>query len=342
MPTKKKSRSKKRAPRRGRGRRLLLLTALLALLGGGGAAAYALLGGPEPEVPIEATVAASTSLRGAVPGGLDSPRGVAVAPNGEVFVADLGNARIAVFGPDAQPRRSFGKLGPEPGKGKPGEFNEPSGVAVGPDGSVYVADAWNGRIQKFSPDGKPLAEFGGPRYSFYSPRNVAVDRQGNLYVADTGNSKVKVIDPAGRLVKALGERGTGAGQFQEVFGVAVNSRGEVFAADPGNRRLHKFSALPAGEPLKSVKVPGWQSAPPFWPHVAVDAQDFVYAVDPGNRKVWVYDSDLKYRGTLGGQNQELFAGPLGAAFGPDGSLWVTDQANSRLVKLAPFGVPTRP
>jgi DNA-binding beta-propeller fold protein YncE len=74
--------------------------------------------------------------------------------------------------------------------------------------------------------------------------------------------------------------------------------------------------------------------------VACDAQGNVYVVDPGNRKIWVYDRDLVYRGTLGGpQAGELFAGPLGIAFGPDGQLWVGDVANNKVLKLAPFTVP---
>jgi DNA-binding beta-propeller fold protein YncE len=317
---KKKSKASKRKPARrsGRGRRFLMLALLLLLLGGGAAAVF-MLKGPQPEVAVAASVAQTAGSKGAGNGNLDSPRGLGVAPDGSVYVADLSNGRIAVFGPDGAFKRNFGKLGPEPGKGKPGEFNEPSGVAVGPDGTVYVADAWNGRIQKLSPDGKPLGEYGGARYSFYSPRNVAVDRNNNVYVADTGNSRVRVIDPNGKVIKDLGGRGSGGGQFNEVFGVAVNSRG--------------------GDFVKDVKVPGWQTASPFWPHVAVDAQDNVYAVDPGNRKIWAYDSDLKYLGTLGGPAGELFAGPLGLGFAPDGHLWVSDQANNRLLKLAPFDLP---
>ncbi len=340
MATKKKLKPKKRSARKpGRGRRFLMLLVLLLLLGGG-AAAVLLLKGPKPEVPVAASVALSAGIRGAGPGALDSPRGLGVAPNGDVYVADLSNGRIAVFGADGNFKRNFGKLGPEPGKGKPGEFNEPSGVAVGPDGSVYVADSWNGRIQKFSPEGKPLGEYGGARYSFYSPRNVGTDRSGNIYVADTGNSMVKVIAPDGKIIKTLGGKGSGGGQFNEVFGVAVNGKGEVFVADPGNKKIHKFSALPAGEFVSAVKVPGWQTAAPFWPHLACDAQDLVYAVDPGNRKIWVYDSELQYRGTLGGgQGGELFASPLGLGFAQDGSLWVSDVANNRLLKLGPFSVP---
>lgn len=344
MATKRKavkasSKSKKSSKKGGRGKRLLMMAAVLLLVVGG-AATLVMKNRQAAEVPVAASVAQSVGQRGAVPGGLDSPRGLAIAPSGDLYVTDLSNARIAVFGADGQFKFNFGKIGPEPGKGKAGEFNEPSGVAVGPDGTVFVADAWNGRVQKFDAKGKYLGEYGGARYSFYSPRNVGTDKLGNLYVADTGNSMVKVISPDGKIFKQLGGRGTSGGQFNEVFGVAVNSKGEVFVADPGNKKIHKFSALPAGEFVKDKKVAGWQTAAPFWPHVAVDRQDYVYVVDSGNRKIWVYDSELNYRGTLGGADgQELFASPLGLAFAPTGELWVSDVANNKLIKLSPFDIP---
>lgn len=343
MATKRKAakagKTKRSTKKGGRGRKLLLMAAVL-LLAVGGVATLVLKNRQQAEVQIPTSVAQAVGVRGASPGGLDSPRGLGVAPNGDVYVTDLSNARIAVFGADGTFKFNFGKIGAEPGKGKPGEFNEPSGVAVGPDGTVYVADAWNGRVQKFDAKGKVQGEYGGGRYSFYSPRNVATDRNGNLYVADTGNSAVKVISPDGKIAKVIGGRGSSGGQFNEVFGVAVNSKGEIYVADPGNKKIHKFSAMPAGEFIKDRKVAGWQTSAPFWPHLAVDKMDNVYAVDSGNRKIWVYDSELNYRGTLGGaEGQELFASPLGIGFGPNGEMWVGDVANNKLLKLAPFQVP---
>jgi DNA-binding beta-propeller fold protein YncE len=341
MATKRRSKTKtKRSPRgrssAGRGRRALTLLAVLVLLGGVAAAAW-LLTRQQAEIPVKAALLRSAGGAGLAPGSLNSPRGLAVAPNGDVYVADLGNGRVSVYGADGAFKFVFGKLGAEPGKAKEGQFNEPSSVAVGPDGSVYVADTWNQRVQKFDAKGKYLSEIDD---GFYSPRNVAVDRAGNLYVADTGHSQVKVLDPSGHEIKVLGGLGGGGGEFKEVFGVAVNSRGEIFVADPGNRRIQKFSALPAGDYVKSVKVPGWKGPDPFWPMLAVDSQDLVYAVDGNNHKIWIYDSVLNYRGTLGGNDvADFLTAPLGLGFAPDGSLWVSDKDANKLVELGAPAVP---
>jgi DNA-binding beta-propeller fold protein YncE len=346
MATKRRSKTKTKSkrvgrgrPGSGRGRRALTLLAVLVLLAGVAGAAW-LLTRQQPEIPVRAVLMGSAGGAGLAPGSLNSPRGLAVSPDGDVYVADLANSRVSVYGKDGAFKFVFGKLGAEPGKAKEGQFNEPSGLAVGPDGSVYVADTWNQRIQKFDAKGKYLAEIDD---GFYSPRNVAVDKAGNIYVADTGHSQVKVLDPSGHEIKVLGGPGGGGGEFKEVFGIAVNSMGEIFVADPGNRRVEKFSALPAGEYVKSVKVAGWKGPDPFWPMLAVDKQDLVYAVDGNNRKVWIYDSVLNYRGTLGGNDAaDFLSAPLGIAFAPDGSLWLSDKDANKLLNLGVPAVPPAP
>lgn len=342
MVAKRKRKKARTAPRsrKDRGRRLAVAMLFAFVLVCAGVGLYLVNRAPA-EIHVPAVLAQTVGAAGSAPGALNSPRGLAVAPDGDLVVADLGNSRIEVFKADGTYESSFGVRGPQGGSAKPGEFNEPSGVAVGPDGTVYVADAWNGRVQKFDPKGKPLGEYGGARYSFYSPRNVATDRAGNLYVADTGNSSVKIIDPSGKLIKTLGGMGGGdGGVSREVFGVAVDSKGEIFVADHGNHRIHKFSALPAAEWIKDRKVPGWVASDPFWPELAVDRQDLLYAGDSGNGKIWVFDSDLNYRASLGGApGPSPLSAPVGLAFTSEGNLWVADMGANRLFKLGPFTVP---
>src|SRR5207248_5131536 len=96
----------------------------------------------------------------------------------DLYVTDgYGNARVHRFAPDGCLRHSWG----DPGRA-PGQFNLPHGIAVGPDGTVYVADRENSRVQRFDPEGAFLSEW----TDVARPCQVAVDARGNLLVAELG------------------------------------------------------------------------------------------------------------------------------------------------------------
>lgn len=122
------------------------------------------------------------------------------------------------------PVLSFGSSSAEPGA-----LSSPGGIALGPDGSAYVADTGNNRISVYSPSGVYLRSLGnkavpvgggdckredgnsncddgsGAAGVLRSPRDVAVDAAGNAYVADTGNSRIDVFAPSGGFVRAFGK-----------------------------------------------------------------------------------------------------------------------------------------
>ena len=157
-----------------------------ALLWPYGAQAQTITTPVDPYAAITVPVAPDQVLgtAGSEPGQFQSPREVAVAADGSLYVADLMNHRIQHLSPSGQVLQVWGTYasiaaGAAPG----GTFNEPWGVAVGPDGSVYVADTWNYRIQKFTADGQFVSMWGyfgqgDTPDAFYGPRGIAVDAKG--------------------------------------------------------------------------------------------------------------------------------------------------------------------
>ena len=106
------------------------------------------------------------------------PTNLAVAPNDDLYVTDgYGNARVHVFAPDGTLRFSWG----EPGGG-PGQFRVPHGIAIDRDGTVFVADRENSRIQLFTPKGEFVSEW----TDLARPSQVSIDRGGKFFVAELG------------------------------------------------------------------------------------------------------------------------------------------------------------
>jgi hypothetical protein len=180
----------------------------------------------------------------------DRPTGVAIAPNGDIFVSDghyrnkSGNARVMKFTRDGRFIKAWGRLGDAPG-----EFDEPHDIFIGGSQSrVYVADRRNRRIQVFDQDGNFIAAW----RQFGQPSSVFVGRDDTIYVGASfpdpgakkgelrgivigdvrdGSLKAFIPDPSD-LDKVI--RGTSAS------GIAADDMGNVFAADVGTQGLRKY------------------------------------------------------------------------------------------------------
>src|SRR5439155_20392574 len=120
----------------------------------------------------------------------------------------------------------------------------PAGVAVDPDGSVYVTDYALDRVVKFGPDGSVLGQWGGSGGApgqFSGPFGIAVDATDTVFVVDQLNNRVQRFGSDGSLLNAWGNAGAGAGELRTPFGVAV-AGGHVYVADFGNDRVEIYSS----------------------------------------------------------------------------------------------------
>lgn len=175
---------------------------------------------------------------------LFGPRGVAIDGAGNLLVADTGNKRIVQF-------TSAGELVNQIGGGgvRLGNFEEPTSVAVDPrDGSIYVADAWNRRIQKFDANLQPLAEWPvpswGSQHLYYKPY-VTVAGNGDVYASDPENFRVLVYNSAGGVKATFGGYGPEMNRFGLPNGLAWSEQANlVMVVDADNQRVMDFQVLP--------------------------------------------------------------------------------------------------
>ncbi|MEB2334923.1 MAG: TIGR03663 family protein [Anaerolineaceae bacterium] len=289
------------------------------------------------------------------PLGLNAPRSIAAGLNDDLYIADSNNNRILHIASDGRLINQWGAFGDlNTGAAPAGSFFEPWGVAVGPDGSVYVTDTWNHRVQKFSRNGSPLlmwGQFGQPleddpnSYKYlWGPRGIAVDAQGRVLVADTGNKRIMVYDSNGIYLTEFGSSGFDPGQFDEPVGVAVGSDGTVYVADTWNQRVQSFAPI-QGEgasvlfaPLAQWDVNGWfgQSLNNK-PFIAVDANNRVFITDPEGFRVIEFTSAGEFVRVWGefGSEPDQFGLPAGIAADSSGFVWVTDATNNRIMRFAP-------
>jgi hypothetical protein len=164
----------------------------------------------------------------------DVPR-VGHAPAWEpyVFVADTGHHQIQAFDRWHLALASFGTFGSDPG-----QFSDPEGIAVAPDGRVIVADTGNDRLQVLTFEGGQFSTNRVITAELSAPGDVAADPLGRIVVADTGNDVVKVLDASGELVDTFAEPDAPySGPFDAPRGIAVGRLGRVVIADTGRWRV---------------------------------------------------------------------------------------------------------
>src|SRR6185295_8753528 len=259
----------------------------------------------------------------AVAAQLDTPDGVAIAPDGDLIVADSHNDRIRRVD---RPTRVITTIAGSGENGYDGDekpateaaLNTPSAVAAAPNGDIYIADTLNYRIRMI--DAKTgfihtVAGDGAPADAHLNmPSDVAIDtRNGDLYIADMHHNRVRKVDAKTHIITTVAGNG--------LWG---------YSGDDGPATLARLSG-PAG--VAVVPEPGGK--------VTIFIADFynehVRAVGP--------DGILR---DLSDEGREAFGAPSRLAYDPRrGFLYVADSSQDRVVpliipRIAPNLVPARP
>ena len=168
---------------------------------------------------------------------LNQPNDIAIAANGDVFVAQghtpgltRGDARVLKFDRTGRFIKSWG------GKGKgPGQFDVAHGVAIDAKGLLWVMDRENQRIQVFDAEGTFVREM---KYAGL-PCSVDIGKE-HVYMVNGFAGQLLQLDLNGKVLAATGRPGTALGEFGEAHFLAVSPRNELFVADSVNGALVKF------------------------------------------------------------------------------------------------------
>ncbi|MBI4325065.1 MAG: VCBS repeat-containing protein [Chloroflexi bacterium] len=316
--------------------------------------------------------------------GLNSNMGLAVDGSRGIYIADTDNHRIRRVAPDGI-ITTFAGTGERgfSGDGDPAisaRLNYPFAVAVASSGTVYVADTYNRRIRRITPDGVITTVAGngetgeggegGPavqaRLNF--PTALAVDAAQNIYVADYNNHKVRRVGTDGIIVTVAGTGTAGysgdgslasAAQLNSPFGVALDAAGNILVGDMQNQRVRRVGIDGTITTIAGTGEAGFSgdggpagSAVFNWPRgLTVDQAGNVYVCDNLNHVVRRISAAgvvtsvagkpwSKYPGEGGLATQAPLGGPTSVAVDAGGNVHVTDIGYHIVRRISPEGLLT--
>jgi RHS repeat-associated protein len=338
-------------------------------------------------VPIITTIAGTGTYGGSGDGGPAtqaelSASGIALGPDGSLFIADIVNSRIRHVGPDGMITTVAGNgtpgYGGDGGPAIQANLNVPRDVAVGPDGSLYIADEGNHRVRRVTPNGVITTVAGngycgeegdgGPatQAQVCSPSWVATGPDGSLYIS-TFSYRIRRVDPDGLITTVAGNgtngrKGDGGpatqAQLTTTYDIAVGPDGSLYIAvgndDSRIRRVSPDGLITTVAGSGSLGYGGdWGVATQAdfqsekWVAMAPDGS--LYIADSENHRIRRVSPDglvmtvagngiFGYSGENGPATQAQLASPSGVAVGLDGSLYIADSFRVRRVHLMEPGL----
>ena len=302
----------------GKGR--FLLTGLIA------AGAVAVHGGCDDRPRYDRDVKGVFGETGMGPGEFSYPRAVAIAADGAVFVVDK-TARVQRFNPKGE--FEAGWRMPEWKVGKP------VGLAVHPDGRVFIADTHYSRVMIYDRDGKLVGQFGENGQGdgqFLLPTDIAFDRAGRIYVGEYGgHDQISVFGPDYKFQYSFGGEDAGEASLQRPAGLIFDTEDHLWVADSCNHRICRFTT--EGKMVLAFGSPGTEPGQLRYPYDITRLSDGTLLVcEYGNNRLQRFGPDgrsLEVWGTSGREIGQL-AAPWGVDVSPAGLVYVVDAYNNRV------------
>jgi DNA-binding beta-propeller fold protein YncE len=253
----------------------------------------------------------------------------AVYANGSrVFVCDSNAQVVHAFDLET---RAYAQWRPDSeGSASTLRFSQPIGITADPEGRLYVSDSVAATIFIFDPSGRCLGDIGFG--TLKRPSGIAFDAAGDrLLVVDTGHHQLLVLSPEGTLIKAVGTRGSVAGEFNFPTNVTIDRAGRIYVSDTLNFRVQVFDR--DFQTIRQIgrlgDMPGYFAQPKG---VAIDSDNHLYVVDAQFEAIQLFNAEGQLLMTFGeeGSQPGQFWLPAGIFIDLNDRIWVADAYNRRV------------
>lgn len=219
---------------------------------------------------------------------LTSPRGVAINGKNQIIATQETANTVTIYGRKCKKVLAFGSPGTEPG-----EFNQPTGVAVDDDGNIYVADTKNNRVQKFDSQGVFIALFAGSEVTesecgpLSGPAGIKVNNKQDVFVVDRGNGRIIVLTLDLKFKRSFGSHGQNFTQFQDPWDIAFDAREFCYITDIKQHCIFIFSDT--GDFRGRIGSMGTQKSRLNRPSgIAINKQGQIFVCEFGNHRVSIF------------------------------------------------------
>ncbi len=259
------------------------------------------------------------------------PQAVATDSSGRVFISDMGHSAVFVFDSVEGEARLLKRLD------QSRTFIAPSGIAIGPDGTIFVADAEVGLVARIDATGRTFAPIG--EGVLKRPTGVVFDKtQQRIFVADTEEGMIKAFDLDGRLVMTIGQPGVELGEFNRPTYMAI-WRNELYVTDTFNSRIQIFD-LDSGQPIRAIGTRGTYVGQFAIPKgIALDSEGNIYVIESLFDHLLVFNREGRLLLPIGGTGYTSgnFYLPAGLWVDEGDRVYVADMYNGRVVTYLYLG-----
>ena len=257
------------------------------------------------------------------------PGGVALGPDGSLWVADYEHSRVEHFDRDGEYLGQFG----EAGSGN-GQIESPVALAADPQGNVWVATLGNGRIEEFDEEGEFVSQFGAES-EVGAPLSMSLTPAGHVVVGEIFPTRLREYSQTGELLKTIATNGGEPGQVGVVTGIATTPDGSIWVSDYSHGRVERFDA--EGQFVSQFGSEGSGPGQFEYPGaISADANGNLWVVDQGNNRVELFDEEGNYVlqfGEAGSEEGQLnLSFPTGIAADNSHDIWVSDAGGDRVQK----------